>query len=66
MVTSPQAGRRPGGGGSLSQAEVNAGREPGGCGDALQQRDEPGLLGVVQCGEQFGVVFVGGVLGSGG
>ena len=32
-------------------------------GDALQQRGEPGLVGVVESGEQLGVVFVGGVLG---
>lgn len=51
--------------GSLSEVGVDADRESGVCGDALQQRDQPGLVGFVECGEQFGVVFVGGVFGLG-
>lgn len=34
-------------------------------GDALQQRDELPSLGLVERRQQLGVVFVGGVLGSG-
>src|SRR6266702_207562 len=57
----PSHRRRPGGirsdvTGSLSQVGVHADRESGVCGDALQQRDQPGLVGFVECGEQFGVV----------
>ena len=42
---------------------MDAGEQPGVAGDALQQREEPGPVGVVESAEQLSVMFVGGVLG---
>jgi hypothetical protein len=41
---------------------VYAGEKAGVRGDALQQRDESSPVGFIECGEKFGVVFVGSVL----
>ena len=53
------------GAGVSSEAGVYAGQKAGVRGDALQQRDESSPAGFIECGEKFGVVFVGSALGLG-
>ena len=42
---------------------MDVGGQSGVTGDVLQQREEPGLVGLVESDQQLGVVFVGEVLG---